>query len=427
MQGSVISCLSPETWPFDLKLLPQPVYMVGGAVRDAILCRSGEYLDLDFVLPADAIQTARHIAKYYQAGFVILDPERKIARVVFPQATVDFAQQEGDSLETDLCRRDFTVNAIAYNPHTQEIIDPLQGYVDLENKLLRMVSPTNLSDDPLRLLRAYRQASQLGFAIETNTQGVIRNLASNITQVAVERVRVELGYLLASAAGTPWLKSAWKDGLIQPFFPQANHESFIQLAAVDTAVVELAKNWQPLGLKIQEFIKNTVKTTWLGVAKLACLVHSSPDIAEAELNSLTYSRAEIRAVTTILKLSPQLKANEMSLREQYFFFREAGAVFPAVALFALASDCLVEAIAPLITRYLNPDDLVAYPTPLVSGQDIMISLKIPGSPFIGKLLTEIAVAQVEGRISTRNEAIELAASLEEGRSEGSEGSEGVKE
>jgi len=412
MEGCVISLLSPESWPFDLKLLPQPVYMVGGAVRDGILGRSGEYLDLDFVLPTDAIQTARYIAKYYQAGFVILDAERKIARVVFPQATVDFAQQEGDSLETDLRRRDFTVNAIAYNPHTQEVIDPLQGYVDLESKLLKMVSPRNLSDDPLRLLRAYRQASQLGFAIETNTQGVIRNLASSITQVAMERVRVELGYLLASAAGTPWLQSAWEDRLITPFFPQATRESFTRLVAVDTAAVELVKMWQSLGFKIQGYIKDTVKTTWLGAAKLACLVHAQPDIAEAELNSLTYSRTEIRAVTTILKLSPKLKADNMSLREQYFFFREVGAVFPAVALFALANNCLVEAIAPLITRYLNPDDLVAYPTPLVSGQDIMISLKIPASPFIGKLLTEIAVAHAEGRVSTRNEAIELAASLE---------------
>ncbi|MDJ0620609.1 MAG: CCA tRNA nucleotidyltransferase [Calothrix sp. MO_192.B10] len=418
MEGSVISRLSPETWPFDLELLPQPVYMVGGAVRDALLGRSSEYLDLDFVLSADAIEAARRIAKYYHAGFVILDRERKIARVVFPQATVDFAQQEGDSLATDLCRRDFTINAIAYNPHTQEIIDPLQGCVDLENKLLRMVSPTNLADDPLRLLRAYRQASQLGFAIEANTQGIIRNLASNITQVAVERVRVELGYLLASAAGTPWLTSAWKDGLIGRFFPSATHESFAQLVAVDTAGVELANTWQNLGLQLQEYIKDTVKTTWLGIAKLACLVSTEPDVAEAQLNSLTYSRGEIRGVTTILRLLPQLKALEMSLRERYFLFQEAGAVFPAVAVFALASSASVEVIAPLITHYLTPDDLVAHPTPLVSGQDIMISLKIPASPIIGELLTEIAVAQVEGRVSTRDEAIDLAVQLQGERSEG---------
>jgi tRNA nucleotidyltransferase (CCA-adding enzyme) len=418
MEDSVIARLSPESFPFDLKLLPQPVYMVGGAVRDAILGRSGEYLDLDFVLPADAVQVARHIAKYYQAGFVVLDPERKIARVVFPHATVDFAQQEGDCIETDLHRRDFTVNAIAYNPHTQEIIDPLQGCVDLANRLLRMVSPHNLADDPLRLLRAYRQASQLNFAIETNTQATIRNLAPQITQVAVERVRVELGYLLTSSAGTPWLSSAWLDGLVTHFFPHATGESLSLLAAVDAAAVTLAETWQPLGLQFQAYIRDTVKTTWLGVAKLACLVNSQPETAETQLNALTYSRAEIKAVTTVLKLLPQLKVESMSLRSRYFFFREAGNIFPAVVLFALGNNCSVEAIAPLITHYLNPDDLVAYPTSLVSGQDIMISLNIPASPIIGELLTEIAVAQVEGRVSTPEQAIALAMQLVEGRKEG---------
>jgi len=118
------SALSPQNLPFSLELLPQPAYLVGGAVRDALLGRSREYLDLDFVIPNQAVQTARKIAREYKAGFVLLDAERQIARVVFKHATVDFAQQEGTSLETDLQRRDFTVNAIAYNPYTNEIIDP---------------------------------------------------------------------------------------------------------------------------------------------------------------------------------------------------------------------------------------------------------------------------------------------------------------
>jgi tRNA nucleotidyltransferase (CCA-adding enzyme) len=157
MHGLNSSNLSPD-YPFSLELLPKTAYMVGGAVRDAMLGRTREYLDLDFVLPCDAVKVARKIANHYKAGFVLLDPQRQIARVVFPQATVDFAQQSGESVETDLHRRDFTVNAIAYNPHTQEIIDPLQGRADLERRLLRMISPANLQDDPLRLMRAYRQA-----------------------------------------------------------------------------------------------------------------------------------------------------------------------------------------------------------------------------------------------------------------------------
>ncbi|MBE9189757.1 CCA tRNA nucleotidyltransferase [Gloeocapsopsis crepidinum LEGE 06123] len=403
-----LSRLSPQNWCFSLELLPQPIYLVGGAVRDALLGRSAEYLDIDFVLPANAIETARSLAHHYKAGFVILDAQRQIARVVFPQATVDFALQEGSSLETDLRRRDFTVNAIAYNPHTQEIIDPLHGCSDLQQQRLRMVSRQNLQDDPLRLLRAYRQAAQLGFTIESDTHLAICHLASQIEHVAAERVRVELGYLLAHSQGTPWLKSAAEDGLIEYWFPNANVED---VAAVDTTVVKLSKYWSQLNIELCQSVRDTVKTTWLGLAKLACLVTPQPEIAEAELVQLTYSRAEIRGVITILKLLPQLQAHAMPIREQYFFFQEAGKVFGAIALLAVAKGTSVDAIAPLINHYLNPQDPVAHPTPLITGKDLIQALKIKPGPQVGRLLTEIAIAQVEGRITTADEAFEFASKI----------------
>ncbi|MCP6758604.1 MAG: CCA tRNA nucleotidyltransferase [Fischerella sp. CENA71] len=411
INSSQLSTLAPQNWPFSIEFLPQPAYMVGGAVRDAILGRTREYLDLDFVLPTNAVTVAHKIAKHYQAGFVLLDPERQIARVVFPHATADFAQQEGVSLEVDLHRRDFTINAIAYNPHTQEIIDPLQGCADIEKHLLKMVSPSNLEDDPLRLLRAYRQASQLNFTIESETQTTIRAFASQITRVAAERVRVELSYMLPSSQGSAWLISAGEDGLLTPFFKNAQQENFQKLSTVDTAATQLTHFWPQLGEELQNFVRDTVKTTWLGIAKLACLVNPNPEIAEVELQELTYSRAEIKAVTTALKLFPQLQAPLMSLREQYFFFQEAGSVFISTAVLSVVHGQSVEAIAPLMNRYLNPNDLVAHPTPLVSGKDIMLALNIPPSPLIGKLLTEIAIAQIENQLTTPQQAIKLAAKL----------------
>jgi tRNA nucleotidyltransferase (CCA-adding enzyme) len=410
MQNPVISPLSPENWPFGLQWLPQNAYMVGGAVRDAILGRSREYLDLDFIIPDDAVQVAKAIARHYQAGFVLLDAERKIARVVFPQATADFAQQEGESLITDLHRRDFTINAIAYHPYTQEVIDPLQGCADITAGLLRMIAPANLQDDPLRLMRAYRQAAQLGFTIEANTQATIRTLAPEISKVADERVRAEIGYLLANSQGTFWLVHAWNDGLLSHFFKYATQDSLQKLNAVDQAFTTLATTWPQLGEQLQQPIRDTIKTTWLGIAKLACLVHSHLEKAEIELLELSYSRAESRAVTTALKLFSQFKVN-MSPREQYFLFQEAGSAFAATAVLALAENTLIEAIAPLVNRYLDPDDLVAHPTPLLSGQDIILALKIPASPKIGKLLTEIALAQAEGKISTKAEAIAYTSQL----------------
>lgn len=420
MDELVVSRLAAKNWPFSLEYLPQPVYMVGGAVRDAILGRVREYVDLDFIIPADAVKVARKIAQRYQAGFVLLDAERQIARVVFPHATVDFAQQEGESLITDLHRRDFTINAIAYNPHTQEIIDPLEGFKDIESSLLRMISPVNLQNDPLRLMRAYRQAAQLGFTIEPATQETIRSLAKSINQVAAERVRVEIGYLLANSQGTFWLNAAWKDGVLTSFFKNATEESFIKLTAVDQAYTLISENWQQLGEELANYVRETVKTSWLATAKLACLVDSKPEIAEIELQELTYSRAEIRAVTTGLRLFSEIKAVKMPLRKQYFLFREMGILFPAVLVLALANDIVDKGMfeesmfvhyEPLIKRYLDKNDAVAHPIPLLNGKDMMMALNIPASPLIGELLMEVGVAQAEGKISTVEAAIEFARNL----------------
>lgn len=404
------SVLSPETWPFSQEWLPPEACLVGGAVRDALLGRRGEYLDLDFVLPTDAVQTARKLAQHYNAGFVVLDPDRQIVRVVFKDATVDLAQQEGDSLETDLRRRDFTINAIAYNPYTQELIDPLQGYADLQQGIIRMVSPKNLQDDPLRLLRAYRQAAQLGFNIEPATQSAIRQLAPLLQKIAAERVQVELGYLLKSPQGTVWIKTAWEDKLLQGWFPDATDQGLAQVAAVDKAAILLEQIWPELGVELRASAGGK-SASLVSLAKLACLLPSVAEAAEEQLLNLKYSRTEVRIGITVVKDLPQLLSHStspMSIREQYFFFQEVGVVFPALVVLAVASGMPLQQVTPLIKRYLTPDDPVAHPTQLVTGKDLMRSLHLPSGRQIGQLLTAIGVARAEGRISTAAQALELA-------------------
>ena len=405
--------LSPKNWPFSPEWLPPEACLVGGVVRDALLGRRGEYLDLDFVLPTDAVPTAQKLAKHYKAGFVVLDAERQIARVVFNEATVDLAQQEGESLETDLRRRDFTINAIAYNPHSQEFIDPLQGRADCDAGIIRMVSPENLQDDPLRLLRAYRQAAQLGFQIESTTRLVIRKLAPLLTQVAAERVQVELGYLLKSSSGTHWLQTAWEDNLLQIWFPDATTQRVAQMTAVDGAAVVLTETWPALKEELQAPVSGKTASL-LSLAKLVCLLPSVPAAAEEQLLQLKYSRAEIRMAVKAIEHLPQLLSyshSPMPIREQYFFFQNVGGVFPAVALLAVAAEMPVDEITPLMERYLTPNDPVAHPIPLVTGKDLMRSLNLPAGPQVGQLLTAIAVAQAERKISTPQEALELAAQI----------------
>lgn len=409
------SALSPNTWPFGLECLPPSAYLVGGAVRDALLERQSDYLDLDFVMPELAVETAQKLARRYGAGFVLLDAERQIARVVFEQATVDFAQQEGATLEIDLHRRDFTANAIAYNPHTNELIDPLRGYDDLTKKWLRMVSPLNLKDDPLRLLRAYRQAAQLNFTLEPATRSHICHLAPLLGNVAAERARSEFDYLLRSDRGTAWIVRAWEDGLVSVWFPSVTAAGLERLAKCDRAAVALTRYRSELGEQLQQQIRPTIKTTWLAIAKLTGLLSSDSQKAEGELLHLKYSRAEIRAAIALLENLPKVSSaeavNSLSVRDWFFLFQTLEQTFPALAVLAVAIGTPMEAIAPWIDRYLTPDDPVAHPRQLINGKELMAALHLRKGPQIGRLLREIQVAQAEGKVAMKADAIQFAQAL----------------
>jgi len=398
--------------PFDLALLPPQACLVGGAVRDALLGRRREYLDWDFVVPERAVETAQAIAARYRAGFVVLDKIRQIARVVFAHGTVDFAQQEGDSLEQDLARRDFTVNAIAYSFQQSRLIDPLCGVKDLEQGHLKMVAWENLADDPLRLLRAYRQAAQLQFALEPNTRISLQQLAPRIQAVAAERVQAEFNYLLGSPRGSQWLWAAWQDGLLNYWFPHANLGSMSAIGCIDLAIAAI-KNQLTLPERQQFF--QALGKKGIAIAKLASLVAADPALAETELQHLKYSRHELRSVQGILQGYPQLTVLRAAPtgRQLYFFFAELGKYFPYFVLYSLAHapHDYHPFLFELLDHYLNPEDAIAHPWSLITGKDLIDQLQIKPSPLIGQLLTEIQIAQIEGTVKTLADALAYAQQL----------------
>ena len=417
----MLSSLSPQSWPFELGWLPPSAYLVGGCVRDALLVHRASHLDLDVVLPQDAVETARSIAQHYHAGFVLLDDQRQIARVVFPQATADFALQMGNSLEEDLRRRDFTINAIAYNPHTQTLFDPLNGRLDLQQNLIRMVQVQNLVEDPLRLLRAYRQAAQLGFSLDPHTHDHIRRLASRIQTVAGERVREELGYLLGCPAGFPRLMEAWHDGLLQPWFPDSSGDGLQLINAIDQITIELTHTWPTLTPELHHPLNDRAqgpeasRRTVLATTKLLGLLSPDPKRAKHTLQTLAFSRAEMNMVTTLLQCLPQLQAMvaaaQPTRRDQYYLFQQVGTVFPALVVLAIATGLPRTKMAPLVTEYLNADSAIAHPQPLVTGKTLIRDLNLQPGPALGKLLGLLENAQAEGTITTREEALTLAQSL----------------
>lgn len=178
----------------ELKELPDQTFLVGGAVRDALLGRPPK--DLDLVCPT-SVAAAQRFAR--QTGGRLIELGRdpmKVSRVVVSGRIYDFSELSEGGLESELLRRDFTVNGLAIALNSSKLIDPAVGLADLENSVLRMIAPRNFVEDPLRVLRGVRLAKELGFQIEKETLSSMSAHAPELHSVAPERVRAELEAIL---------------------------------------------------------------------------------------------------------------------------------------------------------------------------------------------------------------------------------------
>lgn len=196
------------------------VYVVGGTVRDALLGRSVR--DVDLALDGDPSGVARLVADALGGHFVALDDERGYARVVLDVGSIrqiDFAAIQG-SLEADMRRRDYTIDAMAVPLGAGEVFDPLGGLADLRAGLVRMTSPEVFDADALRLMRGARIACELGFAIEQATASTIRARAARAVEAAPERRRDELMRIFAQPRAAPGLRLLDVLGLLDVLLPE---------------------------------------------------------------------------------------------------------------------------------------------------------------------------------------------------------------
>jgi tRNA nucleotidyltransferase/poly(A) polymerase len=178
-----------------------PVYLVGGAVRDALLGRQA--IELDFVVEGDVFRISRQLADDIGAAYFPLDVERETTRLVAlissgERRILDFASLRGHDLENDLRARDFTINAIAVDVRdTQAVLDPLGGVVDLYNKRLRECSESSFIDDPIRILRAVRIAAGYNLHIPPQSRSLMRKAVPELPSISHERIRDEIFKILA--------------------------------------------------------------------------------------------------------------------------------------------------------------------------------------------------------------------------------------
>ena len=213
-----------------LARIDQPVYLVGGAVRDAILGRVSN--DLDFVVPADGIKTAFKIGDFLRVPAFVLDEERDVGRVVLRKQGIylDIATFRAGTLEQDLFDRDFTMNAIALPAlatTTAELIDPLNGGEDLKNGRLRLAGDQAFINDPVRILRGVRMALKYDIKPEPETADAMKNAVNLLDQVSIERVRDELLNIL-NTDGAGGIQMLFEYQLLEVVLPKIQDLSGIQ-------------------------------------------------------------------------------------------------------------------------------------------------------------------------------------------------------
>ncbi len=204
---------------------PTHVWLAGGAVRDLLLGRTMH--DWDFVVDGPAIPLARHVADVLHAPFYPLDEQRDTGRVLLkhPESHepvfLDFARLRSDSLEADLRLRDFTINAIALTLDGQ-VRDPTGGQRDLQRGIIRLTHTRSFDDDPLRLLRAVRQAGDTGFRLEPTTEAMLQRKAALIARPSPERVSTELRQIIGHTPASPGLSLLQRSGLLAYVLPEAD-------------------------------------------------------------------------------------------------------------------------------------------------------------------------------------------------------------
>jgi putative nucleotidyltransferase with HDIG domain len=434
-------------------------YLVGGAVRDLYL--TGELpLDLDFTLvDCQADQLAKLLADGEQGHLVPLDWEFGIYRVVFDDGfNVDLANALESSLQTDLARRDLTINAMAMDIQTGELFDPFQGKADLEAKQIRMVSEFNLLDDPLRMLRVFRIAAMIqANRIDEATLAVIRQDGARIWESAAERIQYEFLRLLSVERCFPYLKAMADCGLLEVLIPDLTpmrsigSSGFHHLGLFDHTL-ELVKQSERLidecPEKTQTWIRQPFNpaVTRFGLVKLACLLHDigkpatmgtredavhgqrltfyrHEEVGEEMADPLLKKWKVSNEVRTYVKklirwhLYPCQFGPESPRKSVLRFYRRMGDETQDVLLLALADrhsacgdwinheemESSHQAHLWLMENYAAEETVLKQPR-LLNGHEVMQTLSIGPGPHLKDILDALQEAQQLNEITTPDEA-----------------------
>ena len=363
------------------------VWLVGGAPRDALLDRPS--LDLDVAVPSGAEAVARALA---EAGFGTLvalseDPPR-VFRVA-GRHILDVAELERPTIAEDLARRDFTANAIAVDLSTGEWLDPFGGIADITRRSLRLVRRENLADDPLRTFRAARFYATHDLVPDRAVRQACRDFGPRLEGVAPERVAAELKRLLEAPRIVPAWRFAMRTGLLSPALRPGTPPARWSAALRVLARLELG----PLAASSPE------RRRVLRLAAIAGSLGLGSAEASAWLRQLRRGASEAGRVARVLEAA-QTAAGADSPAGPWAWIHDAGTEAGDALSFLAATRPRAK---PLVRR-LRAALARTRRAPEISGRDLIGWTGIAPGPEVGRLLRELRIEILSGRVRNRRQA-----------------------
>jgi poly(A) polymerase len=405
-------------------------FFAGGAVRDRLLHRPFTDLDIATSATPDQVTALFPNARTVGASFGVVlvnieDVELQIATFRSDHSYSDHRRPGSVTYETDpradVLRRDFTINGLLENPLTGEILDYVNGRADLEARIIRAIGHPSVrfAEDALRMLRAIRFAARLGFSIEPDTLIAIRFAAPTIQAISAERVRDELSLILTEsgpAFGLTLLDAtgllplilpeiAAMQGVAQPpeYHPEGDvfAHTLLCLTNLESPSLELA-----LAALLHDIAKPVTFNNSTGRIRFDGHAELGARMAQEILTRLRYPNAVVESVASLI-------ANHMRFMETE---RMGQAAFKRLLRLPRFGDQLellrIDSLAAL--RPLHTYDLVRRriaefppeqirPPRLLTGDDLIAMGYQPGK-LIGEILHAIETAQLDGALSTPDEA-----------------------
>jgi poly(A) polymerase len=371
--------------------------LAGGCVRDMLLRRqAGDYDVATNAQPGDVIKLFKRTLKVgAKFGVVIVLLEGKQVEVATFRTETGYADGRHPSVvkfvdaAEDASRRDFTINGMFYDVLKEKVIDYVDGRADLKKRLIRTIGKPEerFGEDYLRMLRAVRFSTQLGFAIEPATFSAIRSNAKKITEISGERIAIELEAILVNPNRSIGTSMLAESGLAEAIFPDFVGEQ-----------VEFAIN----------VLTQLRKKVDFALALTSLFAGCATEFALKRCRILKLSRSRNKHIKFLLSNRGRLLDDGMSLAklktilaEPYFW--DLYELQRAIQKAGPDGKAGIVALSRLRKRIKALGDIELRPRPLLNGHDL-IRLGAVTGPGLGQLAEEMYIAQLEGRLQTSKQA-----------------------